>query len=71
MDHREKERCVQLAEYIVAHKGTVRATAAVFGVSKSTVHKDLTERLKKASPVLFKQERVGKDKKPFIMLKFI
>lgn len=55
MDHREKERCVQLAEYIVAHKGTVRATAAVFGVSKSTVHKDLTERLKKASPVLFKQ----------------
>ena len=40
---------------MISHKATVRATAAVFGVSKSTVHKDLTERLKSASPALFKQ----------------
>ena len=35
------KRAVQLGEYIVAHGATVRATAAAFGCSKSTVHKDV------------------------------
>ena len=55
MDHQEKERCIQLAEHMISAKATVRATAAVFGVSKSTVHKDLTERLKMISPELYRQ----------------
>lgn len=55
MDHREKERCIQLAEHMIGSRSTVRGTASVFGVSKSTVHKDLTERLKMVSPELFRQ----------------
>lgn len=35
------KRAVQLGEYIVTHGATVRATAAAFGCSKSTVHKDV------------------------------
>lgn len=34
------ERCVKLAEYLIEHHTTVRATAQHFGISKSTVHKD-------------------------------
>ena len=41
-----EERAVLLANYIVENKATVRSTAAKFSVSKSTVHKDITERLK-------------------------
>lgn len=41
----DKERCVILGEYIIETNGTVRQTAAKFGVSKSTVHKDVSERL--------------------------
>lgn len=40
-----EERAARLAEYIIETGGTVRAAAARFGISKSTVHKDLTERL--------------------------
>lgn len=40
---------------MVIHKTTVRATAKEFGISKSTVHKDLTDRLPKTSPQLYKQ----------------
>jgi len=40
-----EERAVELARYMVEHRTTVRAAAAKFGVSKSTVHKDLSERL--------------------------
>ena len=39
------ERAVQLGTYIAEHGATVRSTAAVFGISKSTVHKDITVRL--------------------------
>ncbi len=39
------ERALRLGEYIAAHAATVRSTAAVFGISKSTVHKDITVRL--------------------------
>ena len=51
------DRSVQLAEYIIENNSTVRATAKIFGISKSTVHKDLTERLKKVNPQLYKQVR--------------
>ncbi len=47
------ERCVYLAEYILENNCTVRAAAAWFGVSKSTVHKDITERLRRVSPPLY------------------
>lgn len=40
-----EERTLDVAKYIVAHKSTVRDTAQAFGCSKSTIHKDLTERL--------------------------
>ena len=40
-----KERCEVLAEYVIDNNATVRATAKFFGISKSTVHKDLTEKL--------------------------
>lgn len=40
-----EERAVQLALYIIEHKATVRTAAQKFGISKSTVHKDLSERL--------------------------
>ena len=40
-----EERAVRLAQYIIENGATVRAAAARFGVSKSTVHKDLSERL--------------------------
>lgn len=54
MNGSEKERCVLLGEYVAAHRATVRSAAKEFGISKSTVHKDLTERLPKISPQLFK-----------------
>ena len=41
-----EERAIELAEYILDTRSTVRAAAKQFGVSKSTVHKDLTERLR-------------------------
>lgn len=40
-----EERCEALAAYILENKATVRAAAKKFGISKSTVHKDLSERL--------------------------
>lgn len=47
-----EERTVELANYIIEHKCTVREAARIFGVSKSTVHKDISERLVKLNPVL-------------------
>lgn len=41
-----EERSVKLGEYILRNRATVRRAAKVFGVSKSTVHKDVSERLK-------------------------
>jgi len=49
------DRAVHLGEYIVQSKATVRATAKVFKISKSTVHKDVTERLKARDPLLYKE----------------
>lgn len=48
-----KNRAIQLGEHIVENKDTVRHTAAKFGISKSTVHKDVTDRLKHISPYLY------------------
>ena len=50
-------RACDLAEYLLANNATVRAAAKQFGVSKSTVHKDLTERLEKIDPALYQQVR--------------
>ena len=47
-----EERTINIGHYIIDKKATVRAAAKYFGVSKSTVHKDVTERLKKINPVL-------------------
>ena len=41
----EKDRCIKLAEYLINNNSTVRATAKYFGISKSTVHKDIAEKL--------------------------
>ena len=52
------ERAVKLGEYIAESKNTVRQTAAKFGISKSTVHKDVTERLKHINPSLYREVRL-------------
>ncbi len=49
------ERCVELARYIVNNSATVRATAKKYGLSKSTVHKDVTDRLKQCDLILYKE----------------
>ncbi len=48
-----QERAVILGEYILNNKTTVRATAKQFGISKSTVHKDVTEKLPILNPQLY------------------
>lgn len=52
-----EERAVNLAHYIIESKDTVRGAARKFGVSKSTVHKDVSERLLKINPDLASQVR--------------
>ena len=47
-----EQRAVIIAKYILEKQATVRQTAKVFGVSKSTVHKDVTERLEEIHPLL-------------------
>jgi len=49
----KKERCVILATYLIENKATVRAVAKHFGISKSTVHKDIAKTLKKVNKELF------------------
>ena len=52
-----EERATLLAHYIIETKDTVRSTAKKFGVSKSTVHKDVSDRLLKINPILAKEVR--------------
>ena len=52
-----EERSVEIAYYIIEHKATVRQTAKKFGVSKSTIHKDVTERLIQINPSLASEAR--------------
>lgn len=47
-----ENRCVQLGNYIVETKATVRQAATIFGISKSTVHNDVTKRLSAINPSL-------------------
>ncbi len=52
-----EERAQRLALYIIEHRATVRAAAERFGISKSTVHKDLTERLPTFQHTLYLQAK--------------
>ena len=52
-----EERAVDLAHYIIDTGDTVRGAAKKFGISMSTVHKDVSERLKKINPALFLEVR--------------
>ena len=54
-DWNNRERCVVLGEYLVANGATVRSAARVFGISKSTVHKDVTAVLKNINRGLFEE----------------
>ncbi len=47
-----EERAMEIAQYIIDNNATVRQTAKQFGISKSTVHKDVTERLPQINPTL-------------------
>ena len=51
----KQERCVSLTKYIIETKATVRNAGKVFGISKSTVHQDITTRLEKVNPELHKK----------------
>ena len=50
-----EQRAVEMAEYIIENNSTVRTAAKHFHISKSTVHKDVTERLMKINPQLAKE----------------
>ena len=50
-----EERAITLGNYIIEHDATVRQAAKDFNISKSTVHKDVSERLKAISPQLYQQ----------------
>ena len=52
-----EDRVNKLAHYIIDSKDTVRGAAKIFGISKSTVHKDITERLEKINPALSRNVR--------------
>ena len=52
-----EERAIEIANYIIENNATVRQTAKAFGISKSTVHKDVSERLEKVNPTLMAEVR--------------
>jgi len=52
-----EQRACDLAVYIIENRTTVRAAAKKFGISKSTVHKDLQDRLPQINPTLYKQAK--------------
>ena len=54
-----EQRALLLGEYIVEHGATVRAAARAFGCSKSTVHKDVSVRLRTVGPELFRQVQMA------------
>ena len=60
-DEIEKRAC-ELAVYIIETGATVRAAAGQFGISKSTVHKDLTQRLREIDGLLYDQVRTVLDR---------
>ena len=58
-----EERVLEVAQYIIDSKATIRKTASVFGVSKSTIHKDMTERLPKINPTIAQEAKIILDLK--------
>ena len=52
-----EERAVEVANFIINSNSTVRETAKKFGISKSTVHKDITDRVEKIDPELARSVR--------------
>ena len=52
-----EERAIEIANYIIENNATVRQAAKNFGISKSTVHKDVTERLEQVNPSLAAEAR--------------
>lgn len=50
---KDRDRCILVAEYVIENGSTVRSAAKHFGISKSTIHKDLTGKLKYISPNLY------------------
>ena len=56
-----EERAMEIARYIIDNNATVRQAAKKYGISKSTVHKDITERLIQISPALAVKTRVVLD----------
>ena len=57
MNQNMEERACELAEYIIENRATVRAAAKYYGISKSTVHKDLSERLMYINRPLYEEVR--------------
>ncbi len=57
MHNQTNDRAIMLGLYILEHRTTVRAAARQFGISKSTVHKDVSERLRIIRPALAEQVR--------------
>lgn len=62
MRNKSQDRAVSLGEYIIKTGATVRAAAKVFCISKSTVHKDISERLRKVDPPLYRAVKKVMDK---------
>ena len=56
-----EERAIELAQYIIDSKDTVRGAAKKYGISKSTIHKDVSERLLKINPALAHDVRIVLD----------
>ncbi len=52
-----EDRVLELAEYLISNKSTVRETAKKYGISKSTVHKDIAERLTNINPAIAAQAK--------------
>ena len=57
-----EERAIVVAKYILEKNTTVRRTAKTFGVRKSTIHKDVTERLEEINPTLAKEVKMVLEK---------
>lgn len=57
MRKRIEERVIEVAHYIIDSKDTVRGSAKKFGVSKSTIHKDVSQRLEKINKALYTEVR--------------
>ena len=62
MRNKSQDRAVSLGEYIIKTGAPVRAAAKVFCISKSTVHKDISERLRKVDPPLYRAVKKVRDK---------